>query len=89
MTLEEKLESNLYDLEDFKKSLKIDGFDDSVIGTTDNNALVYDYEKMVAEYVQRNGCSETEAMEYIDFNIVNAGIGGKEYIQPVIVYAFE
>lgn len=61
---------------------KWDGLDESIIGTSMvwmNNerveVLVYDGEKMIDQLMTRDGMTEGEAIDFIDFNIENAYIG--------------
>lgn len=61
---------------------KWDGLDESIIGTSMlwmNNerveVLVYDGEKMIEQLMTRDGMTEGEAIDFIDFNIENAYIG--------------
>jgi hypothetical protein len=55
-----------------------DGLDKAIIGTAGrcgmSDVLVYDYEKMVQEFVN-DGMTDEEAVEWIDFNIVGAYVG--------------
>lgn len=53
------------------KPLLMDGFDDAIIGTTmsvHDLRVVYSYHKMVDVLMVRDGMSEDEAMEFIDYN---------------------
>ena len=67
-----------------------DGLDDSVIGQASIwngnkrvEVLVYDADKMIKVFVDRDGMSEEEANEYILFNIEGAYIGEDT---PVLVW---
>lgn len=66
--------------------LLADGFDDAFIGVSQrmNEPLlaVYSYDKMVEVLVVRDGMTEEEACEYIDFNVVGAWVGKQT---PIIV----
>ena len=71
---------------------KWDGFDSAIIGTANIwngnervDVLVYDCEKMVEQLTIRDGMTEEEAIEYIDFNIENAYIGKDT---PVVVWQY-
>jgi hypothetical protein len=71
---------------------KWDGFDSAIIGTANIwngnervDVLVYDVEKMVETLINRDGMTEEEAIEYIDFNIENAYIGKDT---PVLVWQY-
>jgi len=61
-------------------AMAADGFDDAMVGYTvpcgGRKALaVYDYELCVGVLVKRDGMSEEEAVEYMDFNVVGAYVG--------------
>lgn len=69
--------------------LLADGFDDAFIGVSQriNEPLlaVYSYDKMVEVLVVRDGMTEDEACEYIDFNVVGAWVGEQT---PIIVISY-
>lgn len=67
-----------------------DDLDDSIIGQASiwngnkrEEVLVYDADKMIKVFVDRDGMSEEEANEYILFNIEGAYIGEDT---PVLVW---
>jgi len=69
---------------------KWDGFDSAIIGTANIwngnervDVLVYDIYRMVDQLTIRDGMSQVEALEYIDFNIEGTYIGKDT---PVIVW---
>ena len=52
-----------------------DAYYESFIGTTEINGVfraVYDYDKMVEEYIAHYNCHPDEATEWIDYNVVRA-----------------
>lgn len=62
------------------KALFCDGFDDCILGVADRfgwseSLVVYDYNKMIAQMVEKDGMSEEEAVEFFDFNIIGAWMG--------------
>lgn len=69
--------------------LKIDGFDDAIIGMADGwlptPKLVYDGEKILAILMDQ-GMSDIEAIEYCNFNIEGAYVGDET---PLIVWPYE
>ena len=85
MSIQEKLEDNGYNIDDFDNSLQIDGYDDACVGVSENDELVYDYALLVKE-TMKDGCTLEQAIEYVNFNIVSAMFPG--YISPVIVNLF-
>lgn len=56
-------------------------FDNSIIGISHNNEIIYAYDKMIEEFMRDNQCSFEEAQEFIDYNTIRA----LPYIQHVIV----
>lgn len=61
-------------------------YDDALVGVTEDGRAVYDYDKMVAWLMAKEGWSLDEAVEWIEFNTIgalpNAGEDG-----PIIMYA--
>jgi hypothetical protein len=56
--------------------LKADGFDDAIIGLEQmSNRLIYSYTKCIDILCQEMG--EEEAVEYFEYNVVNAYVGEK------------
>jgi len=71
---------------------KWDGFDIAIIGTASLwngnervEVLVYDIYQMVEQLTIRDGMSQDDAIEYINFNIENAYIGKDT---PIIVWEY-
>ena len=60
-------------------ALLADGFEDAFIGFAERCAskpvAVYDYANAVKILVDRDGMDETEAEEYLQFNILGAYVG--------------
>lgn len=54
------------------KILDNSAFDNSVVGISEDGRLVYDYRRMVIEYMEDEGCSEEEAVEWLDYNTLRA-----------------
>jgi hypothetical protein len=85
MTVREKLIDAGYEdiviLENFS-------YDDAFIGVSHDDRAVYDYDKMVKWLMDTQGFSETDAIEWIDYNTIRAlpYFGEKA---PIIVYRVE
>ena len=66
--------------------LLMDGFDDAIIGYSqrinDPILAVYSWDLMIKVLMERDGMSDEEAMEYIDFNCLGAWVGEQT---PIIV----
>lgn len=73
--------------------LKIDGCDDAIIGQaliwqdkSRREVLVYSGEKICEILMSRDGMSDDEALEYIEFNIEGAYVGPNT---PVIAWELD
>jgi hypothetical protein len=61
------------------------GYDDALIGVTEDNRAVYDFDKMVDWLVEKEGFSVTEAIEWIEYNTIRAlPYAGED--APIIMY---
>lgn len=64
------------------------GYDDALIGVTEDGRAVYDYRKMVAWLIEQDGMTEEEAEEWIAYNTIgslpSAGSRG-----PIIMYPID
>ena len=49
-------------------------YDRSIIGITENGSLVYDMNLMIEEYMEDEGCTYEEAVEWIEYNTIR-GLG--------------
>lgn len=82
MEIEERLIENGYE---GIKYLTDYSYDTAVIGVSEDNRVVYDYEKMVEWLMEEEKMTEEEAVEWIDYNTIRAlpyfGEGA-----PIIVY---
>lgn len=63
-------------------------YDDALIGISDDNRAVYDYDKMVKWLIEKEDFTEEEAIEWIDYNTIRAlpYMGEKA---PIIMYPIE
>ena len=52
-----------------------DGFDDAIVGYDSNGCVIYSYDKCMKVLQERDGMSNEEAHEYMEFNVVNAYVG--------------
>lgn len=61
------------------KLLQADGFEDALLGIGtkkgSEDSLVYDYERCVEILIDREGMSHEEAIEWMEFNVVDAYVG--------------
>ena len=66
-----------------------DGFNDAIIGVGSRcgkpDVVIYDYERMI-KVLLNNGMDETEAKEYISYNILGAWVGDET---PMVMYRGE
>ena len=61
-------------------------YDSAIIGITENNQVVYDYEKMIEHLMQEDDIDYEEAVDFISYNTIRslpyAGEGA-----PIIMYS--
>jgi hypothetical protein len=60
-------------------------YDDALIGVTEDNRAVYDFDLMVEWLVQHEGFSEEDAVEWIEYNTLRALPYAGE-TAPIIMY---
>lgn len=63
--------------------LKIDGFNDAIIGVSSDIRIVYSIDKIID--ILKEDMTEDEAIEFFDFNIESAHIGDKTPIYVKII----
>ena len=61
-------------------------YDSAIIGITENNQVVYDYDKMIEHLMQEDDMDYEEAVDFISYNTIRslpyAGEGA-----PIIMYS--
>ena len=63
-------------------------YDDALIGITEDNRAVYDYEKMVEWLVSNTAMDDAEAAEWIAYNTIRAiEYAGSD--APIIMYRLD
>ena len=49
-----------------------ESYDNSIIGTTLDGRVIYEFNSMVEEYMTDNDCCEEEAIDWIEYNTIKA-----------------
>lgn len=63
-------------------------YDDALIGISEDNRAIYDYDKMVEWLMKEENFTREEAIEWIDYNTIRAlPYMGNE--APIIMYPLE
>ena len=62
-----------------KGALILHGLDNAIAGESDCGRLIYDYNKMLRIFI-REGMSQDEAIEWIDYNVMGVQCNGKGFI---------
>ncbi len=60
------------------EALKADGFDTAIVGIVqqfNKHMILYSMAKVIAILMDRDGMTETDALEFFEFNIVGAWMG--------------
>jgi len=47
-------------------------YDDAIIGVSHDDRVIYSFEKMVQHLVDKDGMSDEEAIEFIEYNTIRA-----------------
>lgn len=85
ITVEEKLLENGYEN---VKYLTNFSYDTALIGVTDDNRAVYDFDKMVEWLIEVEGFTYEESVEWIEYNTIRAlPYFGED--APIIMYPLE
>lgn len=82
MNAEERLRENGYDGVKYFMNY---GYDDALIGVTEDGRAVYDFEKMVEWLVEEECLTTEEAVEWIEYNTIRA-LGYMGADDPVVMY---
>ena len=76
----------IHDLFPELEVLQADGFDDAIIGLEPlSGKLIYDISKMI-DVLLEEGLSHEDAIEYLDFNVLNAYVGENT---PLYIHTIE
>jgi hypothetical protein len=78
---------NIYAKENEQEIIFLDNhsYDNSIIGITEDGRLIYDYEKMIEEYMAEEECDELDAIEWLEVNTLRA-IPYMGANAPIIMY---
>jgi hypothetical protein len=83
MTREELLEVYGDLIDDNTEILMADGFDDAIVGLCSKSMrVIYDYDIML-EILEDEGMEEIEAIEHLEFNVLNAWVGDQTPIYMI------
>lgn len=64
-------------------------YDNSIIGLDTDQRVVYSFDKMIKELVKEEGMTETEAIEFIEYNTIRTLPYIDEKVRPIIIYMSE
>lgn len=63
-------------------------YEDAIIGVTHNGSVVYDYDKMVEYLMEKEGWSDIDSIDWIDYNVIRA-IPYMGSNAPVIMFSID
>lgn len=72
------MSSSLLDKASTDEIIVLDGLGDAIVGIAERcteRVAVYDHDKIVSILASRDGMSEEEAVEYVEYNILGAWVG--------------
>lgn len=64
----------------------IPSYDSSIVGITDDGHIIYDYDKMVKEFMSENNVTMQEAIEFIEYNTIRTLPYIEEAVRPFIMF---
>ena len=64
----------------------VPSYDNSIVGITDDGHIIYDYDKMVKEFMSENNVTMQEAIEFIEYNTIRTLPYIEESVRPIIVF---
>ena len=70
-----EIAENLHD-----EALVLEGLDDCILGYSEDGILIYSHAKMVDHFIEIEGMSEEEALEWIDYNVLGLMPNGLGFI---------
>ena len=62
-----------------KEAIVLHGLNDAIAGASDCGRLIYDYKKVVSIF-EKEGMTQDEAIEWIDYNVMGVQCNGKGFI---------
>jgi len=65
-----------------ENTILFDGLDSCIIGLTDDEVVVYDYNLIIDHFISQ-GMTYEESLEWVDFNVKGVNAGEKT---PLIIY---
>jgi hypothetical protein len=73
-----------------EESLRFDSpsFDTAIVGIDYNGRLVYDYDRMIAELMEKDNITEEEAIDFIDYNTIRSLPYYGEYAPIILIRNF-
>lgn len=86
MSNEELLEFNGYDADEIKQ-FRCPNFEGALIGVSEDNRAIYDFDLMVKSLMDNEGWDEVEAISWIDTNTIRSI--PYETNAPIIMYRLE
>ena len=61
-------------------ALILDGLNDAIAGSSDCGRLIYDYQKTIKIFMDKEGMGQEEAEEWVEFNVMGVQPNGKGFI---------
>jgi len=61
-------------------ALILDGLNDAIVGVSDCGLLIYDYDKTIKIFMERDGMTTEEAIEWVDYNVMGVQCNEKGFI---------
>jgi len=61
-------------------ALILHNLNDAIAGVSDSGLLIYDYKKTIKIFMDKEGMTEEEAEEWVDYNVMGVQCNGNGFI---------
>jgi hypothetical protein len=90
MNTREQIEDWIVSVTDDPEITLADGLDDAFVGLSvgciQPFVAVYDFDKLIAILIERDGMSDEEAREFFEFNVIGAYVGPRT---PIYLHKYD
>ena len=67
----------------------VPSYDNSIVGITDDGHIIYDYDKMIREFMSEKNVTMQEAIEFVEYNTLRTIPYIEEAVRPIIMFSSE
>ena len=64
----------------------VPSYDNAIVGITDDGHIIYDYDKMIEEFMSENNVTMQEAIDFVEYNTLKTIPYIEETTRPIILF---